>query len=241
MAGAEFLKQGVEEFKKLPTGGKIAVGALFVTVAGIGLYEYTKSKGQNSATLPGTDTTGTASSQYPTVPGGSSGQVPVLPGNINPVFDAAGNLVAFGPGSTPAATTPTSTPDAIAAFQQRFGSSPEIRRSGSNWYYVENGKNTLLSSFFPSGTTFSGSSTGTAYATLPGGTKQVISTTHYGTSTPTGKSGGPPIPGYKSQRYHVDERGHMRTVRHINQEIQEDERQQYTIKTHPRIESPEIK
>ncbi len=212
----EFLKQGVEELKKLPTWGKVSIAGLFLGVAAVGYWEY-RNQGQSSQAGTSTDTTGTAS-QYPTVPGGS-GNVPVLPGGISPVYDSSGSLVAFGPTSTPTATTTTTTtptPDAVSKFSSMFGLSPEVRRTGSNYYLVQNGKNVPLSSFFPKGTTFSGSSTGTAYATLPGGAKQVISQTHYGTSTPA-KSGGPPIPSGNyftpdaayQQRYHTDENGHI--------------------------------
>ena len=90
---------------------------------------------------------------------------------------------------TPPPTTPPPSGDAVAAFLKRFGASPEILRIGSNWYYVSepSKKKTPLSSFFPAGTTFQGSGTGAAYAVLPGGQKQVITTHGYGTTTPVNK------------------------------------------------------
>src|SRR6266568_2087311 len=91
-----------EEWHKLPTWGKFAVGGLFVAVAGIGLYEYNKNKSSgvtpsgSSAGSPA-DLSGAGANQFPTVPGGNTGTVPVLPGGVCPVFDSSGNLVAFGP------------------------------------------------------------------------------------------------------------------------------------------------
>src|SRR5437773_7336697 len=88
-----------EEWHKLPTLGKFAVGGLFVAVAGIGLYEYSRSRSTSpvGASSPSTDLAGAGANQFPTVPGGNTGTVPVLPGGVCPVSDSSGNLVAFGP------------------------------------------------------------------------------------------------------------------------------------------------
>jgi len=99
-----------EEWHKLPTWGKFAVGGLFIAVAGIGYYEFSKSKSsgvtpQGSSAGSAADLAGAGANQFPTVPGGNTGTVPVLPGGVCPVFDSSGNLVAFGPCTAPTSTS----------------------------------------------------------------------------------------------------------------------------------------
>lgn len=120
---ASWLGDAVEEFKKAPPAAKIGIVVALVAAAGIGYYEYSKNKAANTsgisgASTPSTDTQGAQG--FPTVPGGNTGQVPVLPGGLQPIFDAAGNLIGFQPappttgttgGITPPPTpTPTPTP-----------------------------------------------------------------------------------------------------------------------------------
>lgn len=102
----------VEEYKKLPTAGKIAAIGGLLLVAGIGYYEYSKGKssksGVSGSASPSTDLSGAGANQYPLVPGGNTGQVPVLPGGLQPIFDGLGNLIGFQP--IPPSTTPAPTP-----------------------------------------------------------------------------------------------------------------------------------
>lgn len=108
---ASWVGDSIEEFKKAPTGGKVALVAIFVLVGGIGFYEYNKSKSSSSGVSgnasPSTDTTGGGASQYPIVPGSGQGNVPVLPGGLSAIFDPLGNLIGWQPTPTP---TPTPTP-----------------------------------------------------------------------------------------------------------------------------------
>lgn len=106
-----WLGDGVEEFKKAPTGVKIAIGAAFLLAAGIGYYEYSKSQSSSSGVSgtasPSTDTTsGNGTQQYATVPGGNTGTVPIIPPGYTPLFDSLGNLIGF---QQPGATTTTTT------------------------------------------------------------------------------------------------------------------------------------
>lgn len=103
-----FVGDTVEEWKKLPTWGKIAIGVLLVGVAAYALYQ--RSQGQtaqqaaaSTAGTPGGSATG-GQSPFPMV-----GNLPVLPSNVNPVYDSSGNPVAFQQ-SPPPVPTPTPTP-----------------------------------------------------------------------------------------------------------------------------------
>lgn len=101
-----FVGDTVEEWKKLPTWGKFAVGgglALIViyliytrSQGGKSTGTTTSASGMMSGNLPATNDT---SSQAPAgaFPGVQSGgnNVPFLPSGINPVYDAQGGLVAF--------------------------------------------------------------------------------------------------------------------------------------------------
>ncbi len=112
-AHGSWLGDAASEWRKLPTGGKIAVGLVGLAVIGVGYYEFTKGKssgispsGTNAPS--GADLSGAGAGQYPTVPGGNTGTVPILPGGVCPIFDSSGNLVAFGPctGSTSGTNQP---------------------------------------------------------------------------------------------------------------------------------------
>lgn len=85
-------------------------------------YFFTKSKAVTNQTtstaVPVTDTSGQPGvnnapldqgNPVLTVPGGASGNVPILPPGYTPIYDSNGNLVAFEPpGSPPIGTVPTS-------------------------------------------------------------------------------------------------------------------------------------
>lgn len=115
------LEDSVEEFKKLPTAGKVGIGAVIVLVAGIAIYERNKAASTASSPLSGTspvsstDTTGTVGAAGTQSPFSMVGNTPVLPSGTNPVYDPSGNLVAFQPTSTvnvapPPITPPSSNP-----------------------------------------------------------------------------------------------------------------------------------
>lgn len=112
-----FVGDSVEEFKKLPTWGKVGVGLAGVGIVLVAIYERNKAAASTAAgaSVSGgsaTDTSGLASSglqsPFSSVPSGS-GSVPLIPQGVNPVYDAMGNLVAFQNAPPPAPTT-TNTP-----------------------------------------------------------------------------------------------------------------------------------
>ena len=114
-----------EEWKKLPTWGKWTVGIIFLAVIILALYELHKNNqaSQGAATTqaagPGTSgagagigasSDGASQSAYPQTSSGGTGTVPILPQGIQPVFDANGNLIAFGPTSSTAASVAATSP-----------------------------------------------------------------------------------------------------------------------------------
>lgn len=138
-----WLGDAVEEFKKAPTPAKIGIVVAFVAVAGIGFYEYNKSKGSSSgvsgASSPSTDLqagNNGGAQQFSTVPGGNTGTVPVLPAGLQPLFDAAGNLIGFEPSSTPTTTTPApgggTTKSGGGTKKKKSGSSDKGKSGGSS-------------------------------------------------------------------------------------------------------------
>lgn len=104
----------VEEFKKLPTWGKIGVGLLFVGVAYLGYRAYSNRGSSGTAlnmqgSLQPTNNPPGGSSPFPQVQSGDS-SVPLLPSNVNPLFNSSGGLVGYQSGYTPSATSTSSTP-----------------------------------------------------------------------------------------------------------------------------------
>src|SRR5438445_9609900 len=95
-----FMSDGIEEFKRLPKGGKIVAVAALVGVAGLGYIEYRKSKSTSSGL------SGTTSSTDTTQPAQQS-QLPFLPYGSTALTDSSGTPFAF---VNPPSSTPTSTP-----------------------------------------------------------------------------------------------------------------------------------
>ncbi len=194
-----------EEWHKLPTWGKFAVGGLFVAVAGIGLYEYNKNKSSgvtpsgSSAGSPA-DLSGAGANQFPTVPGGNTGTVPVLPGGVCPVFDSSGNLVAFGPCT--GATGGTNNPPGGTTPPQPVGTCPPGMHKGKVSGLCKCNEPNMIN-------------LGTHCVPKPGTTTQKSTSTKHSGGLPTGTM--PPQPvgkPFQFQRYSTDENGHMQTVRH---------------------------
>ena len=123
-----WLGDAAEEWKKLPTWGKWTVGIIVLAVIVIALYEMRKNQqaSQGAATtqaagdtglgtsagggLGGTAGSNGAASAYPQTSSGATGTVPILPQGVAPVFDANGNLIAFGPTPSTAASVAASSP-----------------------------------------------------------------------------------------------------------------------------------
>lgn len=114
-----WLGDAVEEFKKLPPAGKIAVGVVILGVAGLAFYEWRQSAQGNNASVGGSlvpggsSEEGAASSPRSIFPNVASGNenVPLLPSGVNPIYGPGGGLVGFQspPGSTGGANSPGSS------------------------------------------------------------------------------------------------------------------------------------
>ena len=132
-----FVGDSVEEFKKLPTWGKIALGLVVVAVGGIAIYEHNLAASSSttpastgaigstsgggslfgSSSLPSTptDTTG-VQSPFSLVPNSSgNGSSPLIPFGDTPLFDALGNLIGWQqPNPNPTVSTmPPATPPVV--------------------------------------------------------------------------------------------------------------------------------
>ena len=110
-----FVGDSVEEFKKLPTWGKVVVGLLFVGVAYLGYRSYAASKSNIGTASPSVDTTGGAAlgqggggAGIQTVPGGNTGTVPIFSTPEQPIYNpTSGALEGFQPISTQPQGTPS--------------------------------------------------------------------------------------------------------------------------------------
>lgn len=105
-----------EEFKKLPTWGKALAVGLLVFVAYLGYRAY-QNKGNvpiSGGPLPATSNQSGSSSPFPQISTGPDSSVPLLPGNVNPVFSGSGNLVGYQ-ASAPASPTPVTPPSQVGS------------------------------------------------------------------------------------------------------------------------------
>ncbi|SRR6266567_3889571 len=94
-----WLEDTSNEYKKLPTGGKIAVVGTLLLVAGVGFYEYRKNKGSTSGIGPSSPNTSLQ-------PGQSSG-LPSFPTGTTLLSDPNGNPIGtLQPPAPPVQNTP---------------------------------------------------------------------------------------------------------------------------------------
>lgn len=129
-----FVGDSVEEFKKLPVWGKVLAGGVFVVVGYFGYQAYQTNKSSTAQTVAGTTsltgTTGAAvdpnAQAASTSPFSSVNGVPLLPSNVNPVEDAAGNLLGYQVGSTTntSATSPVTASPPATTSQPGGGNAP---------------------------------------------------------------------------------------------------------------------
>ncbi len=216
-----FAQDGIEEFKKLPTGGKVAVAGVFLLVAGVGFYEYRKSQSTSS----GLSTTASTASPSTDTQAAQQSQLPFLPYGSTALTDASGTPFAFvnpAPTSTPASTsTGTTTPNPRTPLLSSLPSNfPKwVLGSTAN---VNGQLFTLVPGGTPSNPVLYGVpgrvSTQTALNTpiQPGG-KQVLY---------AGKGGGPMrsrgMGGGVITRYEVKQNGHINAVKYrVNEGIGE--------------------
>lgn len=92
-----FVGDSIEEFKKLPTGGKIVAGVALLGVIGIAIYERSKAgatTAPTSGSTSGVNATGATSGQQ----GAMIGNVPVVPPNYTSLYNpTTGSLEGYQP------------------------------------------------------------------------------------------------------------------------------------------------
>lgn len=173
----------VEEFKKLPPWGKGLAALALIGAAGIGFYEYQKSKNSGTAvsstgsTTAATDPNAAAGGlqspfgQVPTSAGNGS-TVPVIPWGDTPIFDGQGNLIGWrqpNPNQPPGFTLPAG----LSGMKVWQGTKTHDFWFGPKGPQRGGGGQTLLSTLFPAGTIFGINPDGTWTFTLPGTTTPV--------------------------------------------------------------------
>lgn len=159
-AAGSWLGDLTNEWKQAKPGERIIIVGAVVGVGALAWYFYTQNKGAASTTVnapgqqgQGAPAGGGQQAGFPTIP---SGQIPVLPAGINPIYDANGSVVGYGPGAqTPpstSATTPTpadtgtGTPPSLTPSPS-FGISPVPTSFGMG--SVGNGPTTTMTTHKP--------------------------------------------------------------------------------------------
>jgi hypothetical protein len=108
-----FVGDSVEEFKKLPTWGKVLAAAGLGLAAYLGYRAYQSNAASAQSAAAGTagisSTTAGTQSPFPMV-----GNLPLLPNNVNPVYDSSGNPIAYQQGPTPPPPTPAPNPPPVS-------------------------------------------------------------------------------------------------------------------------------
>lgn len=144
-----WLQDSIGEIKKLPTAGKVGLGAVVLLVVGVALYERnlantSASTSTSGLSSVGTDTSGAGvlgtQSPFSSVASGSN-SVPLIPSGTNPVYDSQGNLVAFQSPATPPATVsippPATTPPVAKPTQPpaqpKINTNPLVPNSLKVW------------------------------------------------------------------------------------------------------------
>lgn len=139
-----FVGDTIEEFKKLPMWGKIALGAAVVVVLYLLYMKFSQSAAspvsQSSGNLQPGIPGGSSGTQspFPSVPSGQN-SVPLIPSNTSPVYDAQGNLIAFQPQATP--TAPPQSPTANIMPEQQSPGAPPPTTNPNMGYFGLLGKN----------------------------------------------------------------------------------------------------
>ena len=114
-----WLGDAAEEFKKLPTWGKFAIGGVGILVVVLAIRARQSAALSTSGNLPATSSAPGSSSPFPMV-----GNVPLLPSGTNPIYDPSGNLVGYQSGSQ-APGGPTAPP--IIGGQNQPPSNPPLQ------------------------------------------------------------------------------------------------------------------
>lgn len=101
-----FVGDTVEEFKKLPPWGKVAVGVVVLAVVYIAYKGYATARSsapsQSTSLQPTTNASG-SQSPFPQIPSGDT-SVPLLPQGVNPLYNSQGGLTGYQQSAPPPST-----------------------------------------------------------------------------------------------------------------------------------------
>ncbi len=131
-----WIGDSVEEYKKLPTWGKIAIPLVLVAVVAFAIYKKNQAAAGTTAnsaaagSLAGSTAAGMSGASNTaglgTVPTSSSGNVPIIPPGYTGIFDNLGNLIGWQmpTSTTPAPTSPSPTPTKPSPTPTTGGATP---------------------------------------------------------------------------------------------------------------------
>jgi hypothetical protein len=121
-----FVGDSIEEFKKLPTWGKVVAGLLFVGAAYLGYQAYTSNKNAGIAS-PSVDTTGTGAGS-----GAMIGGVPEIPAGFSPQYNpTTGALEGYQPTGGTGTSTGGGNPITGGQNQPSQGGNPPTNGQAS--------------------------------------------------------------------------------------------------------------
>lgn len=157
-----------EEFRKAPGKERALIIIGVVVTIGVAYYLYTKQQATGTQAAIG-QKSGTEANQptgYPITTGGT----PTIPYGTQPLYSPSGDLVAFQTGQTGggSAPSPFTWPAALSGMKLWQGTQTKKYWYGPNGPQHGQTGQTELSTLFPSGTVFSGSTGHDLFYTLPG-------------------------------------------------------------------------
>lgn len=171
------------EFKQAGPKEKAMIVIGVIGVAGVAYYIYAKR--QASSVSQGTLANSPGGSQAAGYP--LAGGTPVIPSGVNPIFDPAGNLIAFqNPGSTPPPPSPPGNPPPpvpsgnpanwFTNFLGSIGYGTQIRPGGTDVngqrFWIGSGNSNFF--YAPVGSTIQQGAQGRIWITPKGGTQQLL-------------------------------------------------------------------
>lgn len=117
----------VGEFKQARPPEKILIVGGVVAVAIIAYVIYRRGQAQSAQSATTSGTPGQQQGGIPSVSLGN-GQVPLLPSDVKPIFDNAGNVIGFqqSPTQTPTSTTPPTTPNPVGTPKPKTGPAKKL-------------------------------------------------------------------------------------------------------------------
>lgn len=123
-----------DEFKEAGTSTKwlIVIGGIAVVAIILYVHGGLPAIG-GSSTSSGTSGDGSSSGGWQTVPAPNTGVVPILPSNVNPLYDPSGNLVGYKASTLPQGGGPFGR-DTVSTSGARIGK-PGLRNQGNTYKF----------------------------------------------------------------------------------------------------------